>query len=290
MIENVRRIAPTNVRANGESGLVEFSLPLFGAPDSFGTAWAPGVFDKHLSDHKPKIVGWDHFSGARFGVVSDWHRTKEGYDIKAQFNMQTREAADAFSMLKFDLDNGSPDEWSFRFEPVETEVNDEIPTFTEARVYEFSPVLVGAVADTTTVAARSAPMTDHADVRDNEAHEIALDLVIPDDAVEHVGELIRLMEALAAALPETVADLVLVRQLEAKGMELLPGKRLSVRALSKLREAAEIINGLVEWASESEDEDDVDHGDDDNEQTGRTALAMLGTSALAIGDRTEEKE
>lgn len=261
-------------------GVVEVFMPLFESIDSFGTGWRPGVFDRWLSENKPKVVGWDHNSGERFGVVADWRREETGYRFFAQFNLATVSGSQAYETIRFDLENGAPDEWSFRFEPVETEMQDGIPFFVEAKVYEISPVLVGAVPNTTTVGARSATA---------EAAPAAF-------TIEE-----------ATALVEMLSDRLRIgKKLQGKKLEDLR------TALGTIRDAVGAIEEIVTWASdgatesapegderqgpedpEDEENDDgsapgesQDEGEAGDDEEARAALAILagfGESRLAKG-------
>lgn len=258
-------------RAARDEGVVEVSIPLFDGIDAFGTGWRPGVFDQSLAEQMPKVVGWDHDSGQRFGVVKDWRRTDDGYLFTAQLNLDTAAGRDAFSTLKFDLENKSPDDWSFRFEPHEIENDDDgIPHFVRADIHEISPVLVGAVSGTATVGARSAQIVVVG------AAELARTTATTDD--QDPPEAFDTPADQLAEIADGLADLSRAMDeeqdhrdfLEGRGVRI--GKKFSAATLERLQAAYDALGELLAQAADSEGSADADDDDDD---AGRAALAAL---------------
>lgn len=149
-------------------GIVEAFVSGIGNKDSVGDIIQPGAFDAFLKVRKPKGV-WSH----------DWDRpvskTLEIYEVpagdarlpmkmqlagigglfvKTQFNLKTTEGRDAFENVKF---FGEEAEWSIGYQ-----VHDQKYDKTEKamllktiELYEYSPVLFGANALTSTVSLKA---------------------------------------------------------------------------------------------------------------------------------------
>lgn len=155
-----------------EQGIVEAYVSGIGNKDSVGDIIQPGAFDKFLKIRKPKGV-WSH----------DWNRpvskTLEireveagspelplkmqlagigGLYVKTQFNLRTKEGQDAFENVKF---FGEEAEWSIGYQVHEQEYSksERANLLHVIELYEYSPVLFGANALTSTVSVKVSPGT-----------------------------------------------------------------------------------------------------------------------------------
>ena len=151
-----------------EQGIVEAFVSGIGNKDSVGDIIQPGAFDTYLKVRKPKGV-WSH----------DWDRpvskTLEirevaagspelpmkmqlagigGLYVKTQFNLATKEGRDAFENVKF---FGEEAEWSIGYQVHDQEFDKKLKAnlLKTIELYEYSPVLFGANALTSTVSIKA---------------------------------------------------------------------------------------------------------------------------------------
>lgn len=156
-----------------DEGIVEAYVSGIGNKDSVGDIIQPGAFDAFLKVRKPKGV-WSH----------DWDRpvskTLEIYEVaagdprlpmkmqlngigglyvKTQFNLKTQEGRDAFENVRF---FGEEAEWSIGYQVHEASYDKKLKAnlLKTIELYEYSPVLFGANALTSTVSLK-------ADLQDN---------------------------------------------------------------------------------------------------------------------------
>lgn len=151
-----------------EQGIVEAYVSGIGNKDSVGDIIQPGAFDTYLKVRKPKGV-WSH----------DWDRpvskTLEIYEVpagdarlpmkmqlagigglyvKTQFNLKTKEGRDAFENVRFFEDEA---EWSIGYQVHEASFDkkQKANLLKTIELYEYSPVLFGANALTSTVSLKA---------------------------------------------------------------------------------------------------------------------------------------
>lgn len=156
-----------------DEGIVEAYVSGIGNKDSVGDIIQPGAFDAFLKVRKPKGV-WSH----------DWDRpvskTLEIYEVpagdprlpmkmqlagigglyvKTQFNLKTTEGREAFENVRF---FGEEAEWSIGYQVHDAEYDKKAKAnlLKVIELYEYSPVLFGANALTSTVSLK-------ADLQDN---------------------------------------------------------------------------------------------------------------------------
>lgn len=157
-----KRTIQTRAETNAE-GIVEAVVSAFGVLDSYGTRIMRGAFEDSLKERMPKIL-FHHERTDGIGVVEyaeeldagdkrlpEAIRNYGGLFIRGRINLDTELGRDVFSNLQFGVYN----EWSIGFEPVEEEPqSDGTINFTKVKLYEVSPVLVGANPLTATLAIR----------------------------------------------------------------------------------------------------------------------------------------
>ncbi|MGW8181654.1 MAG: HK97 family phage prohead protease, partial [bacterium] len=149
---------------DAEHGIVEAYVSGIGNKDSGGDIIIPGAFDNSLRIRKPKGV-WSH----------DWDKpvskTLEIYEVaagdsrlplkmqlagigglyvKTQFNMNTQLGRDAYETVRF---YGDEAEWSIGYQVHDAEFDQKMGAMIlkEIELYEYSPVLFGMNALTSTV-------------------------------------------------------------------------------------------------------------------------------------------
>lgn len=276
-----------DVRADEAEGIVSVSIPIYRGLDSFGTGWDKGVFDEHLKSNRPKVVGWDHNAGQRFGVVRSAKSTKDGYDFEAAFNLKSREGAEAFEQIRFNLENDSPDDWSFRFDAQDTRKDDDgNVVFTRAKIFEISPVLVGAVAESATTAARSGGDDDKGDGEMTRAIELTI-----TTEVEQFATYDKLMRSLAEIGNAWLEELAVI---EEYGDELRIGKKISTKSLTALKDAHSLLGEIIEGAEPEPENDDDDaplsEGQLSAELTDEDARAALAAVESIVGTSSEGED
>lgn len=125
--------------------------------DDYGTVWQAGCFRESLENKLPKAT-WSHNWSDIIGRVTEYQDSDTRLDVKIQFSDfdAVPRAKQAWSQMK----SGDVDEMSFGFERQEfavIEEGDGAERMLKARMYEVSPVLVGAVPDTAVLSVRSKP-------------------------------------------------------------------------------------------------------------------------------------
>lgn len=84
--------------------------------------------------------------------------------VALKFNLESPTAAEWYSALKFDVENGQPiQEWSYGFDVIDSEIGEfdgkTVRFLKKMKVHEVSPVLIGAGENTRTLAIKSAKQT-----------------------------------------------------------------------------------------------------------------------------------
>lgn len=124
--------------------------------DDYGSVWVAGCFAESLRRKLPKAT-WSHNWSDIIGRVTEYNDGPDRLDVKIQFSdfNDVPRARQAWSQMK----SGDVDEMSFGFERQKVELVDEensdaVERIIKARMYEVSPVLVGAVPDTAVLSVR----------------------------------------------------------------------------------------------------------------------------------------
>lgn len=135
-----------------KEGEMEALVSAFNVVDSYGTKMAKGAFAKSIRTKLPKGV-WMHDYRLPVAKTLSAKETDEGLVVRGLFNLETTRGREAYS----DVKNGLIDEFSigFRVENYEYDKKQDVFTFTQVRVYEWSPVLVGANPKTALIGIRS---------------------------------------------------------------------------------------------------------------------------------------
>lgn len=157
------RSVKAEVRTVGEEveRLFEAEVVPYDVIDDYGSVWRPGVFSRSL-ERKPPKVAFGHDWHEPIGLVIAHRESATGLEVRARLDEfdAVPKAKQAYAQLK----SGTLDEFSFGFERVTIEVPSEEQRaagakeiITEARLYEISPVLAGAVPGTKLLSVRSKP-------------------------------------------------------------------------------------------------------------------------------------
>lgn len=186
--------------------------------DSDGDVTLPGAFGDQTAKLLP-THDWGHVPLGKTRIF------ESGDSAMAEFklNLDIASARDWHSALKFDLADGAPlQEWSYGYDPVEFSFGDfngqRVRFLKKLKVYEVSPVVLGAGEGTRTLTVKSAQGRKLAD----QVVDVREDLA---DLVQRVSELKALRAAegreLSKERREQLAELKRdLDQLGALGIEL----------------------------------------------------------------------
>jgi len=123
-----------------EKGIVEAIVSCFGNVDSYGEIVDKGAFVESLQRKFPKGV-WMHDWTIPVSKTLEAKETDAGLYIKGQFNLDTQRGREAYSDLKF----GTVDEFSIGYSVEEDYLGEDgFRHLKRLKLYEWSPVLVGA--------------------------------------------------------------------------------------------------------------------------------------------------
>lgn len=137
-----------NVEAKATSqdeGVMTFYASVFGNVDSYGDIMQPGAFKNAIEAWKttgkyPKVV-WNHNWDEPVGVVKELAEDAYGLKVTVHFNMEVQRAKEIWSLYK----QGALTDFSFGYSVMADEYDNEgHRLIKEVRLYEVSPVLIGA--------------------------------------------------------------------------------------------------------------------------------------------------
>lgn len=169
----------------------------YGVVDSKGTSWAPGVFTRSLESGLPKAV-WSHDWQRPIGQVTGYTDSAEGLDVTVQ--LADFDAVPDARMAHSLLSDGIIDNFSFGFYRDKDEPDPQhrgAKLVTQATIKEVSPVLVGSVPGTRTLAVRSEETETQVDPTETRtAVESAMELYSEGRTEEAAGLLMLIADAL----------------------------------------------------------------------------------------------
>lgn len=136
---------------DNQQGIIEAYVSIFDNEDSVGDVIKMGAFAKSLARKLPKGV-WSHKWDQPVAKTLEAREDGKGLFIKGQFNLDTIRGREAYSDIKF----GIFDEFSIGFSIEKSFIDDKgRRVITEAKLYEWSPVLAGANPETELVSIKS---------------------------------------------------------------------------------------------------------------------------------------
>lgn len=285
-----------------EQGIVEAFVSGIGNKDSVGDIIQPGAFDAYLKRRKPKGV-WSH----------DWDRpvskTLEirevaagspelpmkmqlagigGLYVKTQFNLATKEGRDAFENVKF---FGEEAEWSIGYQVHEQEYDkkQKANLLKTIELYEYSPVLFGANALTSTVsikADRNAQGEIECEIEgldeiQSKAVKAALEVVLKEAPIEDVDT-------------EAQEESDMFKKNEATGLieiDLEDGEVKAFRTEEKAQEwldACKAYADAVEAAEKADDEEVVEKSEEDGVDGEKAVVGSFEQRAGKIASALRE--
>jgi HK97 family phage prohead protease len=148
---------------DADKGQVTAAFSTFDVIDKDMDVTRPGAFDEGV---KVVISAYGHTSwdGALPVGSGTIQATKTEAILDGQFFLDTRDGADTFTAVKRLAEDGLG-EWSYGYDPIEYsfgEFNDQRVRFLDKlKVYEVSPVLLGAGVNTRTLAAKGLRFDEH---------------------------------------------------------------------------------------------------------------------------------
>lgn len=156
-----QKSARAQIKADGDDGIVEALVATYDI-DSIGDRIMPGAFAKtldewgELGDPIPFI--WSHLHDdidAYLGDVLEAKETDEGLYVKAQIDLEDPKSAKAYRLLK----GGRVRNYSFAYDVRDSAPSDDDDNITELRelgLYEVGPTLIGMNRETRTLAVKQA--------------------------------------------------------------------------------------------------------------------------------------
>lgn len=147
---------------SADEGVVRALVSVFDVEDSDGDIVHPGAFTKSIKwwqETKGRYPAgvWHHDWTAPIALTKEMNETPQGLEVLAEFNLETQRGRESFS----DIKKGIVSEYSFGFEPVEApkrEGKERGRDLKEMRIFEWSPVLIGANRSTYTVGVKRATL------------------------------------------------------------------------------------------------------------------------------------
>ena len=156
----------------GEAGEILALVSVFNNVDRANEVVRPGAFKASLSKRMPKGVLFHDWTKPVAKTI-EAYETAEGLVVKAKFNLETRDGAEAFSNLK----GGYLDEFSIGYRVVKESFDKKqgIRNLEELELFEFSPVLVGANEATRLLSIKHAANATEAPMSANTAQDISIE-------------------------------------------------------------------------------------------------------------------
>lgn len=185
----------------GENGTAIISLATLSAIDDDGDTYMPGAFGEQWAAIIPSHE-WRHLPLGKGRVFEEGDEALA--DLK--FNLDVQAGRDWHSALKFDFDsaNGeSVQQYSYGYDVVDSQKTvrggENVRVINKTKVYEISPVLVGAGVNARTLAVKalSAPLADRIGAAASEVKAMAQAIADQGDDAdpETVAEFTKIAEA-----------------------------------------------------------------------------------------------
>ena len=175
-----------------EKGIIEAYVSIFGNIDMAKEIIDQGAFKESLAKKLPKGV-WAHNWDQPIAKTLEAREDEKGLYIKGQFNLDTQRGREAFSDIIF----GTMDEFSIGYRVNKDETDEEgIRHLIKLRLYEWSPVLVGANTETELISAKS----------DNEKKK-KTENVLANKSQEMIEGVVETMKELKNQLLDTISSL-----------------------------------------------------------------------------------
>jgi len=247
-----------NTKADGEKGIIEAYVSVFGNVDSYGDIIEQGAFAESLNEKLPVGV-WSHDWQQPIAKTLEAREDNHGLYIKGQLILGVQKAKEAYELMKA----GVIDEFSIGFYIEKYEINevDDTRIIKQINLIEWSPVIRGANSDTSLIALKGKEK--------KESTTISLDLKTIKDLIvdKKTGEVkIKYKNDTLSESFKISDELKAVLEL---GLETKAGKVLSNKNRSLVKS---VISGIEEL-----------------NDTTKSILAPLKTLLEATDDKKGEK-
>lgn len=153
--------------SSDEQGIVEAYVSIFGNVDSYGEIVEKGAFAESLKLKLPKVV-WSHNWDMPIGVVLEAREDEKGLYVKFQLIKGVQKADEALALMQAKGGDGRPaiDEFSIGYSVDEEEIGtDGVVHLKKLRLYEISPVLVGANSATELLTVKGIRGVDEVEIK-----------------------------------------------------------------------------------------------------------------------------
>ena len=202
-----------DIRTDGETGIIEGYIAVWGQVDSYNSRFQKGAFKKTLENRTDKIrVIFNHNDDEPIGKLLHIEEDDYGVKVRAQLIMDVAKAKDTFSLIK----GGAIDAFSFGFRTIKDKYEKGIQVITEVMLAEISPVTFPAGSASLITDARSTDFNEtdkqnadwQARWRLIESLTDTLDDILWSDATEAVQLTEDAIDAFKASYMPLVTDLV----------------------------------------------------------------------------------
>lgn len=140
----------------GEEGVIEAYVSIFGNVDHAGEVVEKGAFSESLSRKLPKAV-WSHNWDEIIGKTLVAREDEKGLYVKFQLVLAVQKAKEAYELMKA----GAVDEFSIGYSIDESDIDEKgVKHLRKLSLYEYSPVLAGCNPDTVLVSVKSVQSED----------------------------------------------------------------------------------------------------------------------------------
>lgn len=199
---------PTQWKATGTEGEIEAWVSVYDNVDSYGDRVRFGAFSNSIAEFAPALV-WQHDLTVPIGktvaieeVPAGDSRLPEnirgngGLLAKGLLNLNTTAGRDAYEHIKF----GSVNQYSFGYDEVVTSPNaDGTKNLDEVKIYEWSPVTLGANGLTQTQSVKNMRIED----------KLAALSTLVDNAEEHVHAFADMRQKAGRVLNSRIRGMIL---------------------------------------------------------------------------------
>jgi len=136
-----RTIDCSQLRAEGDEGIIEGYFAVWDTVDSYKSTFQRGAFSKTLNERGSKVkILFNHNGDEVIGVPLEIKEDDHGAYIRAQLNMDVQRARETFSNIKLK----ALDAFSFGFRTVKNHFDHGVEVITEVMLAEVSPVVFEA--------------------------------------------------------------------------------------------------------------------------------------------------
>lgn len=158
---NNKLICQAELKAAGDTGVIEGYGSVFGVIDSYDDIVAPGAFTSSLSEAKstgrmPAML-WQHDPSQPIGVWTDMRQDDTGLFVRGQLAVDTQRGGEALSLIKLGALTGLSIGYQTKASSLDKATG--IRTLTEVALWEVSPVTFPANTEARITGAKNEELT-----------------------------------------------------------------------------------------------------------------------------------